>query len=113
MRYFADTQLSIQVLECLSSALKVEGQQARRAAANSVSIIITGLAARCFDVLGGNGLKKLYRALKHCVNTETDDVTLHHCAVAIETLDKQVKDTLFPDRSKLEKKIYVLDAPPV
>lgn len=84
---------------------------ARKAAAHAVHLIIAGVSGSCLTILGGDSLKFLYKSLKSCVSTETDDVVLHHCALAIETLDEEVKNTLFPT-SSMEKQIYVLDAPP-
>ena len=46
-------------------------------------------------------------------DSETDDAMLAHVAAAIEEVDAIVK-RLFaaPEQRRMEKKIYVLDAPP-
>ena len=45
-------------------------------------------------------------------DSETDDAMLAHVAAAIEEIDAIVKRLFAPEQRKLEKKIYVLDAPP-
>ena len=44
-------------------------------------------------------------------DSETDDAMLTHVGAAIEEIDAIVKRLFAPER-KMEKKIYVLDAPP-
>ena len=60
--------------------------------------------------MGADCIKILYKSLKLCLTTENDDVTIYHCALAVDALDKVTKD-LFTPNGKLEKKIFVLDAP--
>lgn len=96
----------------MTSSLRDSDSAVCRAAAHSIQLIVSGVSGNSFSVLGGKCLSTLYKSLKSCVTAKTDDIVLHHCAIAIETLDKEVKDTLFPKTSPLEKSIYVLDAPP-
>lgn len=64
------------------------------------------------QVLGSGNMTRLYKSLKSAVSRfDNDDVTSHHCALAIDAVDKMVKNSMY-SQPKLEKRIYVLDAPP-
>jgi hypothetical protein len=56
-------------------------------------------------------LRDIYRALKLRQATEKDEVTLAHVGLALDEIDSIVRQ-LFTPNPTLEKKIYVLDAPP-
>jgi len=103
----------MQITECLSACLITSCQSSRKGSAYSISLILTELGSRSFTVLGAGNVSKLYKSLKSCIHSDNDEVTTHHCAVAIASLDAVVKTTLSGDSSsRLEKRIYVLDAPP-
>lgn len=102
----------LQIVECLITSLGDSCQAARRGSACCISIILSGLGDCCLDALGADCITSLYKALKKRASREVDDVTLHYCATAIDTLGRLVKDVIFmADGRKLEKRIFVLDAP--
>ena len=76
----------------------------------SLMIMTQGLGRDSFRVLDSQ-LRDLYRGLKAVAVTETDEVVLTHVNNALEEIDKIVRDFLAPQQ-QLEKKIFVLDAPP-
>jgi len=82
----------------------------RRAAVMVVTLLLQGLGRDSFRVLDSQ-LRDLYRGLKAVAVTETDEVILTHVNNALEEIDKIVRDFLAPQQ-QLEKKIFVLDAPP-
>ena len=63
------------------------------------------------SILDGTTLRDVWRALTRLRDSETDDAMLTHVGAAIEEIDAIVKRLFAPER-KMEKKIYVLDAPP-
>ena len=97
-------------MECLSSCLIDRCQSSRKGAAASIHLIVSELGKHCFDVIGADSLRTLYKALKMCQSSPNDDVTLHHCSLAIGSIDSVTKDLFLSDR-KMEKKIFVLDPP--
>ena len=64
------------------------------------------------SILDGSTLRDVWRALTRLRDSETDDAMLAHVAAAIEEVDSIVKRLFAPGQQKMEKKIYVLDAPP-
>ncbi len=56
-------------------------------------------------------LRDIYRALKLRLSIEQDEVTLTHVSLALDEIDSIVRQ-LFTPNPTLQKKIYVLDAPP-
>ncbi|XP_067933371.1 transport and Golgi organization protein 6 homolog [Watersipora subatra] len=100
-----------EIVECLSASLIDHCQSSRKGAAYSIALIICELNTRCFEVLGADCMRTLYKALKTCVNSENDQVTTHHCSGAIDALDKVTKQLFSSDSNKLEKRIFVLDPP--
>jgi hypothetical protein len=56
-------------------------------------------------------LRDIYRALKLRLSIEQDEVTLTHISLALDEIDSIVRQ-LFTPNPTLQKKIYVLDAPP-
>jgi hypothetical protein len=56
-------------------------------------------------------LRDIYRALKLRLFIEQDEVTLTHISLALDEIDSIVRQ-LFTPNPTLQKKIYVLDAPP-
>jgi hypothetical protein len=56
-------------------------------------------------------LRDVYRALRLRQSLERDEVTLTHIGLALDEIDAIVRQ-LFTPAPGLEKKIYVLDAPP-
>ncbi len=56
-------------------------------------------------------LRDIYRALKLRLSIEQDEVTLTHVSLALDEIDSVVRQ-LFTPNPTLQKKIYVLDAPP-
>lgn len=65
------------------------------------------------SILDGTTLRDVWRALTRLRDSETDDAMLAHVAAAIEEIDAIVKRLFAPgEQRRMEKKIYVLDAPP-
>ena len=56
-------------------------------------------------------LRDIYRALKLRLAVEKDEAALTHVSLALDEIDNIVR-ALFAPNPTLEKKIYVLDAPP-
>ena len=56
-------------------------------------------------------LRDIYRALRLRQSIEDDEVTLAHVGLALTEIDAIVRQ-LFTPAPGLEKKIFVLDAPP-
>jgi len=74
-------------------------------------MILQGLGRDTFTVLQGT-LRDIYRELKMLVSTEKEDMVLGQVSLAIEEIDNIVRGFLTPDNS-MEKKIFVIDTPPV
>ena len=56
-------------------------------------------------------IRDVWRALTRLRDTEADEAMLAHVAAALEEVDAVAKQFFAPER-RMEKKIYVLDAPP-
>jgi hypothetical protein len=75
-----------------------------------LTMTLPGLGPDAFRVLE-SCLRDIYRALKLRLSIEQDEVTLTHISLALDEIDSIVRQ-LFTPNPTLQKKIYVLDAPP-
>jgi len=100
-----------EVLQHLSACSRDVAAEVRAAAVMVLTMILQGLGRDTFTVLQGT-LRDIYRELKMLASTEKEDMVLGQVSLAIEEIDNIVRDFLTPDNS-LEKKIFVIDTPPV
>ncbi|XP_067007240.2 transport and Golgi organization protein 6 homolog [Anabrus simplex] len=101
-----------EILLCVESIVKSDPSvEVRRSAVMVLTLLLRGLGSDTFKVLS-DVLLQLYRALKLVYQKEKDDVIKLHVQLALDELNSSTLDFVFPQQ-KLEKKLYVLDAPPV
>jgi len=94
-----------EVLLHLSACVKDVAAEVRAAAVMVLTMILQGLGKDAFVVLHDT-LRDIYRELKMLSNTEREDMVLKHISLALEEIDKIVRQLLTPE-NKLEKKIIM------
>jgi len=102
--------ITMEVLSHLASCARDQEAGVRGASVMVLTLILQGLGRDSFVVLQ-HGLRDIYRGLKLLNGVEKDEVVLCHVGLALAEIDKIMKEFLTPNET-MEKKIYVLDAPP-
>jgi len=81
--------------------------EVRRAAAMVLTMLLEGLGRDAFAVLESS-LREILRSLRLRLGVETDEVALVHINLALDEIDKIVRDMFSPNLTQ-EKKIFVLN----
>jgi len=89
----------------LESSARDKCVEVRRAAAMVLTMVLEGLGRDAFSILE-QYLRDIHRSLRLRLNTENDDVTLVHVNLALDQIDKIVKDLFTPNLTQ-EQRLFV------
>jgi hypothetical protein len=89
----------------LEASARDKAVQVRRAAAMVLTMMLEGLGRDAFSILE-QYLRDIHRSLRQRLGTETDDVTLTHVNLALDEIDKIVRELFSPQLSQ-EPRVFV------
>ncbi len=82
--------------------------EVRKAAAFLLLSLLRGVDRQAFAILGGEGLRELYRTLRRSERAEREEGVHRMVLLACNELDDLVRADLFPEASALVKEIRIL-----
>jgi len=94
-----------EVLQHLSACSRDVAVEVRAAAVMVLTMILQGLGRDSFSVLEGT-LRDIYRELKLLASTEKEDTVLCHVSLALDEIDKIVREFLTPD-NRISNKVII------
>jgi hypothetical protein len=96
-----------ELLVYLEASSRDTSSQVRRAAALVIHMLLEGLGRDAIAVLE-SGIRDIHRSIRLRLGVETDDIALIHLNLALDQIDKIVRD-LFTPLSNPQQKIFVLE----